>query len=287
MRPSFRPLIAFLLLGLAFTGPGPVQAADEAPGHVGAPRKPKGEEPPPILRPGPEVPASPAKPPEAPKPTYRYRGEVHVIRRGAPAGMVYVPGGEAVIGTTAERLAKILQGRPKVTRQKFLFEVPQHRVHVPGFYIDQYEVSNAQYLLFLQDAHVVHLVTAGKLANLEEVAGHLLGLPRSMWGKKGQRWWRQLYEGNKKALQEAMPDLVVHLPDGKVDEEATAEKFHRAPLTRAIDLTFYDLVPPKDWPGLVPAENRLDHPVRYVSYNDAERFAEWAGKHIPTEVEWE
>ncbi|MFV1959132.1 MAG: SUMF1/EgtB/PvdO family nonheme iron enzyme [Planctomycetota bacterium] len=295
MRPPLRFLIALLLLlGLAFTGPRAAAPGDETPDPAragdGAGEKPKTDEPPPILGPdteGPAAPEGPANPPEPAKPTYPSGGEAQVIRRGAPAGMVYVPGGEALIGTTAERLAKILTGRPKIIREKFLFEIPPHRVPVRGFYIDQYEVSNAQYLTFLQDAHVARLKTAGKLANLEEVAGHLLGLPRSMWGKKGQRWWRQLYEGNKKALHEAMPDLVVRLPGDKVDEEATAERFHRAPLTRGIDLTFYDLIPPRDWPGLVPAKNRLDHPVRYVSYNDAERFAEWAGKHIPTEVEWE
>jgi hypothetical protein len=36
-----------------------------------------------------------------------------------------------------------------------------------------------------------------------------------------------------------------------------------------------------------PPEHLLDHPVRWVSYEDLENFAEWAGMHVPTEAEWE
>ena len=61
-----------------------------------------------------------------------------------PEGMVWIPGGEFSMGSTAE--TESLCGQPGVTRDA----LPVHRVYVDGFWMDATEVTNEQFEKFVK-----------------------------------------------------------------------------------------------------------------------------------------
>ena len=211
-----------------------------------------------------------------------------------PPGMVFLEGGVVTIGTPRAELDSLLAGRPRLIRDIFAHEAPRHGVEVPNYWIGRFEVTNAQYLRFLQD-HTIHYTTKpGGLDTLERLAGEFLSSPAESQGERRRRGvgaWRQLYEGNRGAIWRAFAgvgrDILVMRSNGSVDMEATAERARREPLPDGLKLSFYRYRPPLHWPGLRPSAKQMNHPVCHVSFNDAERMAEWAGMHIPTGPEWE
>ena len=130
-------------------------------------------------------------------------------------------------------------------------EAPVHSVTVDGFWIDPTPVTNAQFRAFVQATGYV---------TLAEIAPD----PKDYPGAKPEH-----AEGGRAGLHAAQqagrsrrlePVVALHLrrrPGGVL----TGQGSHIGGLD--------------------------DHPVVQIAYRDAEAYARWAGKELPTEAEWE
>jgi formylglycine-generating enzyme required for sulfatase activity len=163
--------------------------------------------------------------------------------------MVWIPGGEFSMGCADPR------GIPYGGHDSMADARPIHRVQVDGFWMDATEVTNAQFAAFV---HATGYVT---VAERTPSAEDFPGAPPE-----------NLVPGS---IVFTPPDAAVPLRDA----------------TGAAHLRWWAYVPGAHWrhptgPGS-SIEGRDEEPVVHVAFEDAEAFAAWAGKRLPTEAEWE
>lgn len=130
----------------------------------------------------------------------------------------------------------------------FIDAQPVHEVEVDDFWMDEHEVTNAQFAVFV------------KATGYKTIAERELN-PKDFPGVPAE---------------DLVPGSAVFSPS-------------QAPVSLENPLQWWEYIKGASWKNPLGANSKAEaqQPVVHVSYTDAEAYAKWAGKRLPTEAEWE
>lgn len=169
---------------------------------------------------------------------------VHSAPLNTIPGMVWIQGGTFVMGTDEQ--------------QAYDHERPAHQVKLKGFWMDETEVTNAQYKAFV------------------DATGYITVAERK------PAW---------KDLQKQSPPGTPPPPDSVMVPGALVFNPPKEPVMLNDYSQWWRWLPGTDWKHPEGPdsnlEGRMQFPVIHVAYEDAKAYCNWAGKRLPTEAEWE
>ena len=137
-------------------------------------------------------------------------------------------------------------------------EWPAHRVKLDGFWMDAHEVTNAEFRKFVEATGYV--TVAEKAPDWEE-------------------------------MKKTRPPDAPKPPDEKLVPSALVFASPKESVPLDDPAAWWAVTPGADWKHPEGPDSNLDgrddHPVVHVAWEDAVAYAEWVGKRLPTEAEWE
>jgi formylglycine-generating enzyme required for sulfatase activity len=170
------------------------------------------------------------------------------------SGMLKIPGGVFEMG------GDIPEGFENMTNTALPQgdEFPKHPVQITEFWMDESEVTNAQFTVFVEATD--YITTAEKPVDWEEIK-------------------KQLPPGTPKPTNELL--LPASLVFTYAEKNASKDNLGN----------WWNYKSDVNWrqpqgPGS-SIEGKGNHPVVHISWYDAQAYAKWAGKRLPTEAEWE